>query len=107
MKIRDFALQCRVAGLPAPEAEYRFWPGRRFAFDYAWPAHLVALEVDGGVFQSGGGRHNRGAGYRRDCEKFAEAAIRGWRVIRCLPEHVERGQALRWVKRAMESDAAR
>jgi very-short-patch-repair endonuclease len=99
-----FAFQCRALKLdPMPETQYRFWPGRRFAFDYAWPAQKLALEIDGGVFMDGGGRHNRGSGYRQDCEKFAEAAILGWRVIRCLPEHVTSGHAMEWIRRALSA----
>lgn len=93
--------QCRAIGLPEPAREFRFWPGRRFAFDVAFVEQRLAVEIDGGVFLSGGGRHNRGAGYRRDAVKFAEAAIRGWRVIRCLPEHVKSGAAVSWIERAI------
>lgn len=88
-------------GLPAPQTEYRFHPTRRWRFDFAWPDAALALEVDGGVFLAGGGRHTRGAGYRADCEKFAEAAIANWRVIRCLPDQVTDGTAVQWVTRAL------
>ncbi len=62
------------------------------------PAKL-ALEIDGGVFLPGGGRHNRGAGYRKDQEKFAEATIAGWHVLRVLPEDIKKGAAITWVER--------
>ena len=97
------SLQCRAMGLPEPEVEVQFAKPRRWRFDFAWPKLKLALEVDGGVFLPGGGRHSRGAGYRADCEKFAEAAIQGWRVIRCLPEHVSNGQAAQWIERAMRN----
>ena len=81
------------------EREHRFHPTRRWRFDLAWPDKKVAVEVDGGAFISG--RHARGAGIRSDCEKFSEAAAMGWRVLRVLPEHVESGQALGWIERAL------
>lgn len=96
-----FAFQCRTTKLePMPETQYRFWPGRRYAFDFAWPAQKLALEIDGGVFS--GGRHTRGAGFREDCIKGAEAVIRGWRVIHCLPEHVTSGEAMEWILRTLK-----
>lgn len=79
----DFAAAWRMlapGGLPAPVAEYRFHPTRRWRFDYAWPGDRggVAVEVDGGQWKSGGGRHNTD----RDREKLNVAAALGWRVLR-------------------------
>lgn len=96
-------MHCRAMGLPEPVAEFRFHPTRRWRFDFAWPDLKLAVEIDGGAFMAGGGRHTRGAGYRADCEKLAEAAIAGWRVIRCLPEHVTKGEAAKWIARATEA----
>lgn len=86
------------------EVEQRFHPTRRWRFDLAFPERKVAVELDGGVFS--GGRHARGAGIRSDCEKFSEAAALGWRVLRVLPEHVQSGQALTWLEKALRFDAA-
>lgn len=72
--------------LPAPVAEYRFHPVRRWRFDFAWPDHRVALEVEGGAFARG--RHTRGAGFRADIEKYNAAATERWFVLRCLPEQL-------------------
>lgn len=90
------AKQVLDAGLPAPVRELVFAPPRRFRFDFAWPDHKLAVEVDGGVFS--GGRHTTGAGYTRDCEKFALAAINGWSVIRCTSSQVKTGQAVQWIR---------
>jgi very-short-patch-repair endonuclease len=76
----------RMARLPAPEAEYRFAAPRRWRFDYAWPQHLVALEVDGGTWVAG--RHTRGSGWQRDTEKLNAAAVLGWRMLRCTPQQL-------------------
>jgi very-short-patch-repair endonuclease len=96
--------QCRLAGLPVPAREHRFWPGRRFAFDLAWPDRRLAVEIDGGVWTQG--RHTRGKGYTRDCVKLAEAAIRGWSVIRVTTDQVTSGQAVEWVRRFLERHEA-
>ena len=94
-------MHCRALGLPEPVAEFRFHATRRWRFDFAWPNLKLAVEIDGGAFIPGGSRHTRGAGYRADCEKLAEAAIAGWRVIRCLPEHVTKGDAVHWIDQAI------
>jgi len=64
-------------GAPAFEAQYRFHPERAWAFDFAWPAQRVAVEIDGGQWQAHGGRHARDT----DKEKLNQAAVRGWRVL--------------------------
>lgn len=98
---RDQSLswQLGVAGLPKPEAEYRFHPTRRWRFDLAWPAQKLAVEIDGAVWT--GGRHTRGAGVEKDCEKYAEAMILGWRVLRVSTGQVKSGQALQWAERLL------
>ena len=95
-----FPLQQQVilAGLPHPTLEYAFAaPRRRWRFDLAWPGRKLACEIDGAVYV--GGRHTRGTGVEKDCEKFAEALILGWRVLRVTPRHVRDGQALNWLER--------
>lgn len=79
-----FAAVLRAAGLPAPEAEHRFHPVRRWRFDFAWPEHRVALEVEGAVWARG--RHVRPAGFLGDMEKYNTAAAAGWLVLRCTPQ---------------------
>lgn len=74
----------RQEGLPAPDTEYVFHPTRRWRFDFAWPLHRVALEVEGGIWTKG--RHVRGVGYLRDMEKYNAAAVLGWRLIRVTPD---------------------
>ena len=97
-----FAFQLRATGLDAGmEREYRFHPRRRWRFDFAWPDLKVAVEVEGGVWQYG--RHNRARGFLADLEKYNEAAVMGWLVLRVAREHVENGQALEWLEKALES----
>lgn len=91
--------QCQLAGLPVPVTEYKFLPDRRFRFDYCWPDRSFAVEEDGGVWT--GGRHTRGAGVERDCEKYALAMLAGWRVLRVTTNQVKSGQALTWIERML------
>ena len=92
--------QCKAARLPEPVTEYRFAPPRRWRFDAAWPAHKVAIEVDGGTWI--GGRHSTGSGYERDAEKLNEAALLAWIVLRVTPAMVDDGRALRLIERALQ-----
>lgn len=96
-----FDRQCQLVGLPKPIAEHRFHPVRRWQFDWAFVAEKLAVEQEGGVFMQAGGRHTRGAGFRADTEKYAEALILGWRVLRVLPEQIASGEALNWVSRIL------
>ena len=61
-------------------AEYKFHPTRKWRFDFADLATMTAIEIEGGIFS--GGRHTRGAGYAKDCEKYNAAVHLGWRVFR-------------------------
>jgi hypothetical protein len=105
------AFQCRALRLPEPVDEFRFHEVRRWKFDHAWPAHMVALEREGIVYPpkgSGdhrlGGRHVSVKGFRGDIEKYAVAASMGWRVVRVLPEHVTSGQAMLWVEPLLRAE---
>jgi len=92
-------LQIRAAKLPPPRAEYRFHPPRRWRFDFAWPElFLIALEIEGGTWAAG--RHTTGTGYEHDCEKYNQAALDGWLLIRATTRMVENGLALHDLRRA-------
>lgn len=64
--------------------EYRFHPIRRWRFDFADPALMIAVEIEGGTWV--GGRHITGSGYAKDCEKYNTATALGWRVFRFTPQ---------------------
>ena len=65
-------------------AEWPFYEGRRWRFDYAYPKKRIAIEIDGGVFT--GGRHSGGVGQLRDMEKMNMACTRGWLVYHYIPD---------------------
>ena len=76
---------------PGAVAEFRFHPSRRWRFDFAWPDKKLAVEIEGGTWS--GGRHTSGKGYRADCEKYSNAAIMGWAVIRVTTDMLRDGTA--------------
>ena len=94
------AAQIETARLPAPHTEYHFHPIRQWRFDFAWPAQKIAVEVEGGTYVKG--RHTRSKGFRNDCEKYGEASIMGWRVLRFPSDMVNDGTAIEMLCRAFE-----
>lgn len=101
------------AGLPWPEAEYHFAPPRQWAFDWAWTVFRVAMEIEGGLFGRGkrcpvcGQRKVAGHGSiqrkKTDLEKYNAAAVRGWCVVRVIPDQVQSGEYLRLVEEALKA----
>jgi very-short-patch-repair endonuclease len=81
------------------EREHRFFESRGWRFDFAWPEHQLALEVEGGTWRIS--RHTSGEGFEEDCEKYATAVIAGWRVLRVTSRQVSNGQAINWVQVAL------
>lgn len=84
--------QLKITDLPKPEWQYRFNSTRKWTFDFAWPQYFLAVEVEGVTPQ--GGRHQRIGGFLKDCEKYADAAMLGWHVLRFSGPQVKSGQAL-------------
>lgn len=73
----------RAHALPEPVPEFKIVPERRFRWDWAWPMHRLAIEVQGGIWNRGA--HGRGSGIQRDHEKSNLATIHGWRVLYVVP----------------------
>lgn len=80
------------AGLPLGEAQVKGIPGRKFAFDRAWPEQKVAVDVNGSTFVRGG--HSTGLGIERDCIKACLAAINGWLYLPLTKHMIEDGRAV-------------
>lgn len=103
--------QIRLSGLPEPLLEYTFHANRQWRFDFCWreDGNLVACEVEGGIWmQTSTGRskgHAHPERFERDCEKYNEAALYGWTIIRVTPDMIRDGRALDWLERALLLDA--
>lgn len=82
------------------EKEYKFHPTRKWRFDFAWPDIKFAVEVEGGIFVNGA--HTRGAHFRSDCEKYAEALLLGWRVLRVEDSMIKKGRALQIIEQILK-----
>jgi very-short-patch-repair endonuclease len=97
---RAFEMHLRVKGLAGYQKEFRFHDKRKWRFDYAWPHLGVAVELEGGAWLSGRNLrgHTGGAGFEKDCEKYAEAALLGWIVLRFTRNMIEDGRAIRYTE---------
>jgi hypothetical protein len=94
-----FLNQIEEAGLSLPESEYCFHTRRRWRLDFAWIKHKVAVEIEGGVWMRG--RHVRGEGFIKDCEKYNAAAELGWRLFRYTAEPIHDLTAIKQIKRVL------
>lgn len=95
-----FAFQLKALGFgSALTRELRFHPVRMWRFDFADVANKIAIEIEGGL--KGFGRHQQPKGFADDCEKYNEAALLGWMVLRVTPKMVATGQAFVYYERAL------
>lgn len=85
-------MQLRAHKIVGYTMEYRFHATRRWRFDFAWILKGVAVEIEGGTWS--GGRHTRGDGYEKDCEKYNEAVLMGWKVLRFTSTMIKNGMAI-------------
>ena len=100
-----FQMHVKSLGLPIPEKEYRFAPPRRWRADYFFANGVsgkpLACEVEGGLYIRG--RHTRGAGFLKDCEKYNMLSIMGISLLRFTPSQVKDGTAALTVKKWFEA----
>ena len=91
----------RAYGIPEPVRQWRGIPGRQWRFDFAWPAWCLAVEVEGGMFLPGGGRHQRAIGFARDTDKYNALMmlVPQWALLRFTTVHIRDGRAAQTVAR--------
>lgn len=82
--------------------EYKFHATRKWMFDFAFDEYRIAFEIEGGTWLRDS-RHTHPIGYAKDCEKYNEAAILGWIVIRATSDMLKSGLAEEQLRRAFES----
>ena len=79
---RRFELLWRSLDGPALEREFRFHPTRKWQADFAHLPSRTLIEIEGGIWIRG--RHTSPRGFTADAEKYLEAALGGWRVVRLV-----------------------
>ena len=97
--------QIKLAKLPPPQLEYAFHANRQWRFDFSWKQNLVACELEGGIWMKTKEGYSKGHAhpirFEKDIEKYNEAALYGWIVIRVTPQMVRDGRAIEWLERAL------
>ena len=68
--------------------------------DYAHIGRMISVEIEGGLWING--RHNRANGMIGDIEKYNEATIKGWRIIRITPDMIKKGIAYSIIERCLD-----
>lgn len=84
-----FATVWDALGGPELVREYRFDKTRRWRADFAWETARVLVEVEGGVWNRG--RHLTPGGFIKDAEKYLEATLKGWAVVRLVDSQLTPG----------------
>ena len=83
-----------------PTPEYKFAPERKWRADFAFPENMLLIECEGGTFS--GGRHTRGIGFQKDCEKYNAAAEAGWTLLRYTKAMIQSGEAIAQILRVLK-----
>lgn len=81
-------------------AEYKFHPVRKWRFDYACVQFKIAIEIEGGVWKRG--RHTRALGFIGDMEKYNEAVILGWSLLRFTPQQMNKSESYETIRRLIK-----
>ena len=87
-----FLWQLRGAGLAEPVGQFLFAPERQWRFDWAWPSIKLAVEIQGGLWVTGG--HGGGARALDDYRKHNAAVRRGWTVLYITADMLNTTEAL-------------
>ena len=67
--------------------EFQFHQERKWRADFRIDGYPILIEVEGGVWSQG--RHTRGKGFEGDCEKYNQAAILGYHVLKGSTQQVK------------------
>ena len=92
----DLAIQLTECGYDF-EREVRFHLTRRWRLDFVVNINgqPLAIEVEG--ITPGYGRHQRVAGFEKDCEKYVSAVLHGYTVVRFSQKMVRNGAVVKFL----------
>ena len=99
----ELAFQLQAVGIEF-EREYKFCRGRRWRADFHIKP-MILVELEGIIYRPKPGqksRHTTPKGFEDDCEKYNEANILRFNVLRFTQKHIKSGYALQTIERLME-----
>ena len=97
----NLAFALSVMEVCQPIREHRFHAKRKWRFDFAWPDHKFAVEVEGVTYE--GGRHQRVEGFIADLDKYEAAMLDGWVVYRCSGKQINSGRAVEVISTMLDT----
>lgn len=95
----DLNALLKIHNIKGFDREVTFHPKRKWRFDFANGFLLIAIECEG-IVGDGKGRHQTAKGFSEDCQKYNEAAVLGWLVLRFTKSQIASGEAVRLTKEA-------
>lgn len=87
------------AGIEGWHTEYEFHPTRKWRLDFAFPAEMLAIEVDGAV-------HRIKKQFKSDLDKHNALTLAGWRILRFSTKHIATGKATETIRAAMAAEGS-
>lgn len=81
--------------------EFQFHPERKWRADFRIDGYPILVECEGGIWSQG--RHTRGKGFEGDCEKYNQAAILGYHVLKGSTQQVKSGRLLRDIENLIKA----
>jgi hypothetical protein len=96
-----FDAQIEEAELPPADEENYVIPGspKRWQYDRVWLSYRVIVEIEGGVFTQG--RHTRGMGFVKDCNKYNWATSQGWKLYRFTVWHLNNDLVVPFMRKVL------
>lgn len=86
--------------------EFQFHPVRKWRADFVHLDSMTMIEVEGGHWMKKS-RHTSGKGFEGDCEKYLEAALLGYKVIRLVDKQINAAtldRIARMIERCLKTD---
>jgi hypothetical protein len=98
--VKLLAFQLKAVGIEF-KSEYHFCPNRLWRADF-YIKPMILVEFEGLTNPNEKSRHTTNQGYTEDCEKYAEAQILRFDVLRFTQKHIKSGYAIETIRRLME-----
>lgn len=104
----EFEFQCRAHDLPAVVTQFAIANSldllnkrRRYRFDFGFPDFNLLVEINGGIWLSGGGAHSHPLDVERNQRKQNDATLWGYYVLQFTPDEVTNRHAISFTQKVL------